>query len=469
MAAIEKMVNRPIVKALFKYYGGKGSKRVDELFGGKKEKSLAAFIGRIPTRFILNKLTNKIGLDNEMKSKFFTGYYNRQTLMNLIKSIGINGLKQPFRFTAPLVIVWNYTNLCNLRCRYCYQSAGKTLNDELSYEKKVELINQMAENHVAYLAFSGGEPIMGNRFWDILSCASKFMHTSIATNGTLLGDKTIVNRIADCGARNTFVSLDGATAESHDYIRGAGNFGKTIKGIENLVANEHLHVGINTVVTRRNYHEVGRILELAKELGVNSFSHYNFIPTGRGRDDFKNDLTPEEREDLLNMLYEWHMNRKETKLNIISTAPGFARVISERSSSEGGGLFHYTGNDSTSLSGVIKYAGGCGAGRVYASMQPNGLVGPCVFMPQVVIGDTRKDKLIDIWRNSDLCYKLSDRENHNHKCSKFQYICGGCRARALAYGDILGPDPGCIIYSNSVEEHEIPASEKERELMSVEK
>jgi MoaA/NifB/PqqE/SkfB family radical SAM enzyme len=467
MAAIEKTVSRPIVQNLFKYYGGKGSRRIYELFGEKKERSPAAFLGRISAKFILNRLTKKIGLNSELKTKFFSGYYNRQTLMNLLKSIGSSGLEQPFRFTAPLVIVWNYTNACNLHCRYCYQNAGKTLINELSYEKKLDLIEQMAENNVAYLAFSGGEPILGDRFWEILSRASRYMHTSIATNGTLLCDNALVKRLADCGARNTFVSIDGATEESHDFIRGDGNFRKTIKGIENLVSNKYIHVGINTVVTRRNYHEVEHILELSRDLGVNSFNHYNFIPAGRGKDDFKNDLTPQEREELLNMLYDWHIKRNDTKLNIISTAPGFARVISERSSGGGGGLFHYTGNDSTSLSGVIKYAGGCGAGRVYASLQPNGFVGPCVFMPQVVIGDINKNRLIDIWRNSELCKKLSDRDNHNHTCPEFKYLCGGCRARALAYGDILGPDPGCIVYNRSIVETGNPGSPKKRELISV--
>ena len=41
---------------------------------------------------------------------------------------------------------------------------------------------------------------------------------------------------------------------------------------------------------------------------------------------------------------------------------------------------------------------------------------------------------------------MSDRENYHFKCPRYQYICGGCRARAYAYGDILGPDPGCIVY-----------------------
>ena len=108
-------------------------KESDELFAKEREKTLGALLGRIPVRLLLNKLTPEIGLDEKLKDSFFSRYYNRQTIMNIIKTVGENGLKQPFRFSPPLVVVWNYTNRCNLRCRYCYQNAGKGLDDELRY------------------------------------------------------------------------------------------------------------------------------------------------------------------------------------------------------------------------------------------------------------------------------------------------------------------------------------------------
>jgi MoaA/NifB/PqqE/SkfB family radical SAM enzyme len=446
MSKLEDVMNRKLVRALFNHYTTSGIKRMNELFGAPKERSVRAAIGRIPVKTALNIGMKKIGITEEMKEIFFTRPFNKQLVLNVMATIGKYGLKQPFRFDAPLVIVWNYTNVCNLRCRYCYQSAGKPAPDELTFEEKIQLINQMVEAHVAFIAFSGGEPILGPRFWDVLEYASRFLHTSIASNGTLLGNKDLVTRIADCGARNVFVSLDGATAEPHDFIRGEGSFDRTIDGIRNLVANAHLHVGINMVVTKRNYDEVPRVLERALDLGVNSFNHYNFIPTGRGKEDYDQDLTPEQREDLMSLLYDWHSKRKETGLNIISTSPTFARVIYERSHGTTAGMFHYTSDKADQISGIIEYAGGCGAGRVYAAMQPNGLMSPCVFMPDVIIGDVRKQRFIDIWRNSKTCKKMTDRSNYEFSCPQYQTMCGGCRARAYAYGNLIGPDPGCIVY-----------------------
>ena len=471
---LEKVMNSNIVRSIMRYYSNKGSKRIYELFGDKKDKGIGAFFTRLLITLALNYGMKKINLTEEMKKEFLSKYYNRQTLMNIIKTIANNGLKQPFRFDGPILIVWNFTNVCNLHCRYCYQSAGRPLPDELTFEEKIDLINQMVDANVAYLAFSGGEPILGPRFWDVLRYASKYLHISIATNGTLLEDKSLVDKLADYGAKNVFVSLDGATAESHEFIRGKGNFNRTIRGIENLVANPYINVGINMVVTKRNYDEVPKVLELAKNLGVNSFSHYNFIPTGRGKEDFDQDLTPEQRDKLLNLLYDWHEKRNETGLNIISTSPEYARVIYERSGGSSSVLFHYSADNTTALKGIIEYAGGCGAGRVYAAIQPNGLVSPCVFMPTVIIGNIREKKLMDIWQNSELGWQLSDRENYHFKCPKYQYICGGCRARAYAYGDILGPDPGCIVYKNLrkeldkvgfIEKLEEKSSEKQAEVV----
>jgi len=461
MQKLEKIMNKKIVRRMFHYYSTKGKKRIEELFTKEKERSIGAFFSRLPLQIAVNTGMKKIGLTEEMKMEFFSKYFNRQTILNLLYTASKNGLKLPFRFDGPLLIVWNYTNLCNLHCRYCYQSAGNIRNKELTFEEKIDLINQMVDANTSYLAISGGEPIMGERFWDVLSYASKFLHTTIATNGTLLEDKKLADRLAECGAKNVFVSLDGATEESHDFIRGNGNFRRTIRGIENLVNNEHLHVGINTVVTKRNFHEVPAILNLAKELGVNSFSHYNFIPTGRGRDAFEQDLTPEQREELLNLLYDWHVKRHENKLNILSTAPVYARILTDRSGGGSSGMFHYTADNATAITGIIKYAGGCGAGRVYAAVQPDGRVSPCVFMPSVVIGSIRENKLIDIWQNSELCKQLSDRENYHFYCRDYQYICGGCRARAHAYGDILGADPGCMVYKRTAPKEEQRAERPE--------
>ena len=134
MPSLEKILNRKIVRRIFDYYTTRGEARIDEFFGAEKEYSPGAVLGRLPIQIALNTAMKKMAVTEEMKAKFLGMSPNRQTLKNLMKTVAKNGMKQPFRFDGPFVVVWNITNLCNLRCRYCYQSAGKPGQDELSFE-----------------------------------------------------------------------------------------------------------------------------------------------------------------------------------------------------------------------------------------------------------------------------------------------------------------------------------------------
>jgi len=95
---------------------------------------------------------------------------------------------------------------------------------------------------------------------------------------------------------------------------------------------------------------------------------------------------------------------------------------------------------------LADFIGGCGAGRFYCAVSPEGNVQPCVFLP-ITVGNLKTEKLEDIWFNSSVFKDLRDRENLKGRCGRceFKYVCGGCRARAFAYhNDYLMSDPGCI-------------------------
>lgn len=107
---------------------------------------------------------------------------------------------------------------------------------------------------------------------------------------------------------------------------------------------------------------------------------------------------------------------------------------------------HFYVSEHGIVKALAEFIGGCGAGRIYAALQPNGDVAPCVFMP-VKVGNIRKKTFREIWDTAPLFRKLRDRSLLEGFCSNcsFKYICGGCRARGYAYlGYALAPDPGCI-------------------------
>jgi radical SAM protein with 4Fe4S-binding SPASM domain len=297
---------------------------------------------------------------------------------------------------------------------------------------------------VAYVAVSGGEPLMRKDFFEVAKRIVKHgMAFSIATNGVLL-TKESAKKLADLHCLYVQVSVDGSNAASHNWFRGVNAFEKTMVGIKNALA-EGLTVGISMTVTSHNYKEVPAAIALAEKLGCQFFMHYNFIPVGRGKGIQNLDITPEQREDMLKKMAAMAGKRK---IKVLSTAPQYGRVCVENEAlTIAMTHFDYTGPEMTdSVKFLADFIGGCGTARLYCAMEPNGDIEPCVFIP-IKLGNIKTDDLLDIWHNSDVINRMRRRQEFSGKCGacEFRSVCGGCRARAFAYfNDVQACDPGCI-------------------------
>lgn len=365
-------------------------------------------------------------------------------LQNVLSGIARYGITMPQIVNAPFMVVWDFTHRCNLRCIHCYQDAQKALPNELGTEEAKRLVEELAGAGVVVIAFSGGEPLMRKDFLEVAAHAHRNdIYVALATNGTLVTPE-MAGKIRDAGVEYVEISVDGKDAASHDAMRGIpGAFDRTIEGVKNVVA-AGFYTCIATTVTRANYAEVPEIYALASDLGVNRLMCFNFIPTGRGAEMAGQDISPDERREL--MRYLMARTREGNGPEALTTAPQVAPVAL---SAEGGvpvGHF-YAGNSIEGKTGLLAdFIGGCGAGRLYCSIEPQGDVQPCVFMP-IVVGNVRDTSFLDIWHSSEVLQRLRDRRLLSGACADCgnKYICGGCRARGWAYfGDIHAPDPGCI-------------------------
>ncbi|MGB9887383.1 MAG: radical SAM protein [Moorellales bacterium] len=378
------------------------------------------------------------------REEIFANPTYRRALVNLARSVARYGPTMPQIFAGPLLVVWNFTNACNLRCRHCYQEAGRHWEDELSLEEQIRIVEELAANDVPMLAFSGGEPLLNPNFWPVAERAARLgFYVSVATNGTLVTPE-VAQRLREVGVRYVEISLDSAEPEKHDAFRGVpGYWQRAVEGIKNCVATQGLRVGLAPTVTRQNFHELPRLLDLARELGVDLFYAFNFVPTGRGRQMAEEDLAPSEREQFLELLYRTLLRRE---IGVFCTAPQFGRFCVQKAPESVVITSHYTATQGKYARIVAEYVGGCGAGRCYCAVQPNGDVTPCVFLP-LVIGNLRSQTLAEIWEHSPVLAELRDRSRLRGHCGTCTYrsLCGGCRARAYGYyRDYLAPDPGCI-------------------------
>jgi radical SAM protein with 4Fe4S-binding SPASM domain len=363
------------------------------------------------------------------------------------RSVAEFGLTTPQRWLMPLFVVWNFTDRCNLSCRHCYQSSSsKTAEGELTLKEKLALIDDFGRHYVAMVAFAGGEPTLSPDLEPVLErCQQYGIHTTIATHGGLLS-KERCRRLADRGLRYVEVSLDSVDPEKHDRFRGrSGMWRESVQGIKNVVATPGLRAGLAMCVTRANLDEVEKMLQFAVDLGVSCFAHFNFIPTGRGRRMADQDISPQQREKLLLVLHDWMQSQK---IGVISTAPQFGRICLQHAGAEALISCSHAGNGPGARARVVaKYLGGCGAGRTYACLQPNGDVTPCVYMPDRIMGNVREKNFQDIFRGSPWWDLLCNRREREGNCAACDHrcFCGGCRARADAYLNRLDhSDPGCM-------------------------
>ncbi|MCC6021317.1 MAG: radical SAM protein [Thermoproteaceae archaeon] len=375
----------------------------------------------------------------------------RRGIVTALRGVALFGVTTPQRLPAPFFVVWNFTNACNLRCAHCYQNAGAPLRNELSLGEKLRVVRELDETGVAAIALSGGEPTIHDDFWPVLAEINRRgLYSAVATNGIAFASMEFALRARKAGLRYVEISVDAASPEVHDKFRGVrGAWLKAIRGLENAV-RAGLNAALAFTVTRQNVHEADKVLDLAQEIGVRRVVFFNFVPVGRARQNAQLDLSPEEREEFLRHIY---VEMRRRKIEIISTAPQYGRVVNQLSGGGDVSPTHFVVASDPVTRELTEFIGGCGAGRVYVAVEPEGTVTPCVFLPRPV-GNLRAERFWDVWMHP-FFENFRDRDRLKGFCGRCPYklLCGGCRARAYGYfGDILAPDPGCIYNADAWQE-----------------
>lgn len=400
---------------------------------------------------IIKKGLNSFNTSEEALINTMQDPYWRKGLLSVIKGMGNFGVHKPFVPGAPFQIVWNITKACNFKCIHCYENAGKKADDELTTDEIIDGIDKLSRLGVASIAFSGGEPTVHPGIINLIKHASEDgMYVSMATNGFKTSKIERAKEFADAGLEFVQISLDGLNPETHDNFRGVPNsWNRAVQSIKNFL-ELGVFVEVSTTVTQENYDEIPGMIDFMRELGVEWFMLYNFIPTGSGSEVRDLDLTPKQRNELLKLIYE---ENGKGNMQILSTAPQFADVAVSMESDSNLVPTHFFNPEYTNpaMKELADFVGGCGAGRFYMSVEPNGDMFPCVFFPHddvLKLGNIKDADLEDMWCNNELLLQLRDKDllaSHCGICDS-RYICGGCRARAYAYNDggYLGPDPGCL-------------------------
>ena len=176
---------------------------------------------------------------------------------------------------------------------HCLSSSGKRDPRELSTQQCKDIIDELERMQVFYVNIGGGEPTVRPDFWELVDYATAHhVGVKFSTNGVRITPE-VAARLAASDYVDVQISLDGATAEVNDAVRGTGSFAMAVRALENLAAAGFSDAKISVVVTRHNVDQLDEFAALASRYGA-TLRITRLRPSGRGADVW-DELAPDRR------------------------------------------------------------------------------------------------------------------------------------------------------------------------------
>ncbi len=330
---------------------------------------------------------------------------------------------------APILVTFDVTARCNLRCKYCYVQAGKEMPHELTTDQIKSIINELADLGVFWISISGGEPLIRDDICEIIQyCITKGFSTSVTTNGTLLTPE-LASRIKETGLERVQISIDSIDPFPHEVMRGKRTHRQTLRGLTYLKDAGFSYIGVSCVPTRLNLRDIPNLIDWVHDQHLPLIRILRYMPAGRGREVSDIALDRDEIQWLMQIVEKKQEELKGRPLIRITDA--FRAVMAEKPL--------YT----------------CNAAKTWCAIDSQGYVFPCTLMispeaAEVLHPDSIIEKgLSHAWLNSPLLMEQRNPASLGGKCSQCPDLTtcqGGCRAYAFAVTkDIHAPDPICRV------------------------
>lgn len=325
----------------------------------------------------------------------------------------------------PLIIGWEVTLKCDLRCRHCGSAAGHPRENELTTKEALNICEQLPDLLVQEVDFTGGEPFLRP---DLPVIANKLRElgiiTSILTHGIGYSAEDIA-QFKKAGISGVGISLDGLE-NTHDYIRRTkGAFASVMNTIQ-LLQNADLHFNVITTVNSRNIGELQALYEKLRLARVRKWRLQVVIPMGRVKESPELQISEAEFKQLGLFIQQQYSNESHDSTEIICSD----------------GLQYIIPNNKPWL--------GCGAGIVTCGITADGKIKGCLSMPDELIeGDLRQNSLWEIWFNPNSfsynrSFALSNLGMHCSSCEKWENCKGGCTSSSYATTGEFHNDPYCF-------------------------
>ena len=214
------------------------------------------------------------------------------------------------------------TNLCNRNCLHCLRDKLEP-RESISLELAQRILKEARVLGLDKIHITGGELTLYPDLEELISLiVDDGFRFDLVTNGYLFRER-LLPLLAQPKVKKRLdevcFSLDGATASSHNAIRGGGSF-KEVMEAATLCRLKEIPVGFKSIISNLNKNEITEIALLGGTLGAKEHNFISLLPTPRL---IKEAIipSPEELEKKVFWIMEGLAKTVKTKINIDAYCP----------------------------------------------------------------------------------------------------------------------------------------------------
>jgi len=315
----------------------------------------------------------------------------------------------------PLRTIYFYvTSGCNLNCIHCWISANREKDNPLflDFELFKSIIEQAIPLGLSSVKLTGGEPLLHPSIEDmIVFIKNRNLSLFLETNGTLISSE-IVELLADFPGVRVSVSLDSATSEVHENIRGKKEIFQTI--VENITKLTEAGVKVQIIMTvmKKNRDQIEPLINLSETLGVATLKFNILQPVGSASDSSQS-LSIEELISIGRWI-ENELSHSVKKVKLYYDYPLAFKPLSSIFKRKNIGVCKIKNIIGVLADGSYSI---CGIGKI---------------LPELNFGHASKDRLKDIWSNSEFLNQI-----RTGLPSQLKGVCSSCIMKSICLGTCI--------------------------------
>ena len=322
-----------------------------------------------------------------------------------------NALVRARRKLIPASVLLTITHRCQLACAHCYEAQHGASPGELTFAELTQLFDELALLGTLELTFTGGEALLRPDALELMAEARRRQFAiTVFTNGGPV-TPAVARRLRELRVMGVEVSLHAAHAALHDGLVGRqGAFARAVRAIE-LLDDQGVPVLVKSNVLRCNAAEV---LSLEALFAARPRVRFLSDVLVHARDDGRSLATQRPSLEQVEAYFDAQVGRLEAVEPLLARLAAVPEGYLERDA--------------------------CGAGRTFASVQPDGDVLPCVHTPGLKLGNLRSATFSELWLGSEAVRQMRAATVARFaECAgcEYRHVCAKCPALSLSESGAL--------------------------------